>query len=176
MDTIFSTLGDHIYSNAGHEGFLVKWELIGPLIKKWSRNREPDMLRIEDMCKARSASPPAYISNHIHLADLQESEGLVCYDGNHRRHVWKSDDIVVVDMMFNASQASVFEAFNLINNSVQIPAIFLDDTCQDVKVEIVALVKEFETYYKSYLSTSSRCNPPNFNRDTLIDNIHNIVV
>jgi hypothetical protein len=82
----------------------------------------------------------------------------------------------VVDIMFDASQNSVYKAFNNINKSVQLPAIYIEESNDenDVKAQIVKLVREYETKYKPFLSTSARCHAPHFNRDTLTDNIYSI--
>ena len=120
-----------------------------------------------------------YIPRIIHLAEIKD-EGIVCYDGNHRKEVFNkcNDDGVmcVVDMMFDATHNDVYKAFNNINKSVQLPAIYIEEGGDDnnVKAEIVKLVREYETKYKPFLSTSSRCHAPQFNRDTFTDNIYNL--
>ena len=179
METIFASLGNLIYSQNGHKGFMIKWCLVAPLCKKWSRNRDCDLQRVQEMVEYHHRG--GYIPRMIHLADIQ-GEGLVCYDGNHRREVFNkcsedADIICVVDVMFDANQNDVYKAFNNINKSVQLPAIFLDNQSpshQSVKDDILRLVKTYETKYKPLLSPSARCHAPNFNRDTFTDNIFDI--
>ena len=51
-----------------------------------------------------------YIPKMIHLAELNE-EGLICYDGNHRREVFnllQKDFLCIIDIIFNATQEDVF--------------------------------------------------------------------
>ena len=112
-----------------------------------------------------------YIPRMIHLAHVRD-EGLVCYDGNHRRHVFNEDgdDLTcIVDVMFDAQPSDVYAAFNNLNKAVQVPAIYLEDS--SVKEEILALVKTYEQDHRAFLSASSRCHCPNFNRDSFIDDV-----
>jgi hypothetical protein len=178
MENIFNSLGQKVYDINNHKGYLVKWNLISPLCKKWSRNRDCDMIRIDEMFNYYING--GYIPRIIHLAEIN-CEGLICYDGNHRREVFNKcldqDILCVIDVMFNAKQNDVYEAFANINKSVQLPAIYLVDQVQiefNIKDDILQLVKTYETNFKSYLSSSSRCHIPHFNRDSFVDNIYNI--
>jgi hypothetical protein len=176
MEAIFDSLGKSIYNINGHKGYIIQWKLISPFCKKWSRNRDPDMERVNEMVEYHRKG--GYIPRMIHLAEVK-NEGVICYDGNHRKEVFNTchDETVmcVVDVMFDATQNDVYKAFNNINKSVQIPAIYIEESNDDnVKVEIVKLVRQYENKYKSFLSTSSRCHAPHFNRDTFTDNIYSI--
>lgn len=177
MEAIFDSLGQSIYNFNGHKGYMIQWKMIAPFCKKWSRNRDPDIERVNEMVEYYHKG--GYIPRMIHLAELKD-EGMVCYDGNHRKEVFNmcNDEAVmcVVDVMFGANQNDVYKAFNNINKSVQLPAIYIEESSgeNDVKAEIVKLVKEYETKYKPFLSTSARCHAPHFNRDAFTDNIYNI--
>lgn len=180
MEAILKSLGTEIYDFNDHKGYLIQWSLISPLCKKWSRNRDPDVQRVEEMINHHNKG--GYIPRMIHLAELKE-DGLVCYDGNHRREVFDkcNDEIImcVVDVMFDASENKVYKAFNNINKSVQLPAIYIDEPkdtklYNNVKEDILKLVKDYEAKFKPLLSTSPRCHVPNFNRDNFTDNVYNI--
>lgn len=179
MDQVISTLGQHLYSNYGHHGYIVRWDLISPLCKKWSRNRDSDATRVQEMLEYFHKG--GYIPMHLHLAEVQ-GEGLVCYDGNHRREVLnalsadeQTNAMCIVDIMFNASQSDVYKAFSNLNKSIQVPAIYVEDGFRpSVKDEILTLVKSYEAKYKPMLSASPRCFAPHFNRDTFTDNIFEI--
>jgi len=80
MKDIFASLGKQIYDNDNHQGYLVKWNMIAPLCKKWSHNRDCDNERVDEIFKFHNNG--GYIPRMIHLAEI-ESEGLICYDGNH---------------------------------------------------------------------------------------------
>jgi hypothetical protein len=178
MEQVVRSLGHEIYTdnNNNHKGFLVKWSLIGPLCKKWSRNRDPDIFRVDEMLAHFEKG--GYLPKMIHLAEVL-GEGLVCYDGNHRREMFdrcKGDDITcIVDIMFGANQNDVYKAFSNINKSIQVPAIYIDNQdASQVKIEIINLVKKYEEKYKPFLSSSPRCHSPNFNRDGFVDNVYQI--
>lgn len=177
MEAIFDSLGQSIYNINGHKGYMIQWKLIAPFCKKWSRNRDPDMERVKEMIEYHHKG--GHIPRMIHLAEVK-FEGVVCYDGNHRKEVFNACNdealMCIVDVMFDTTQNNVYKAFNNINKSVQLPAIYVDenDDNNNVKLEIIKLVREYEVKYKSFLSTSSRCHAPHFNRDTFIDNIYSI--
>lgn len=176
MESVIQKLGQRIYTNGKHAGFVISWSLISPLCKKWSRNRDADGKRVEDMLAFHNGG--GYIPKMIHLADV-EGEGLVCYDGNHRREVfdkWVGGDVTfVVDVMFGATQLDVLEAFTNINKAVAVPEIYMDELMNStVKNEILDLVKSYEVKHKDFVSTSDRCRAPHFNRDAFIDNVDHL--
>jgi hypothetical protein len=156
-------------------GFIVRWNLIAPLVKKWSKNRDPDPLRVAEM--KEHFIKGGYLPNQIHLAELS-NEGLVCYDGNHRREVFNNfpDVLCLIDVVLGATEPQVYKEFENINKAVQVPAIYLTETDKTVNVkdDIITLVKTYEKNYKEYLSSSNRCHAPHFNRDTFVDNIYDI--
>jgi len=168
-------LGTLIYEESLHRGYLMKWNDIKWACKTWVRNREVDMERVREMKDFHEKG--GYIPRIIHLAYIL-GEGLVCYDGNHRRHVFNDDKeiVCIVDIMFNASQEDVYKAFDNINKAVQVPALYFEEYSMehDYKDEILKLVKSYEVKFKPFLSTSSKCHAPNFNRDSFVDNIHKI--
>ena len=82
MHTLLTAISQPLYSHGSHMGFIVRWNLIAPLVKKWSKNRDPDPLRVAEM--KEHFIKGGYLPNQIHLAELS-NEGLVRYDGNHRR-------------------------------------------------------------------------------------------
>ncbi len=176
MQALFDSLGQKIYSHDGHTGYMIRWRLIAPLCKKWSRNRDADMERVREMVEYHQKG--GYIPRMIHMAELKD-EGLVCYDGNHRRKVFnktEEDIMCVIDVMFGATQNDVYKAFNNINKSVQLPAIYIEEANNEnnIKADILKLVKEYEMKYRAFLSASARCHTPNFNRDGFTDNIYSI--
>lgn len=173
MDVLLQTIAQPLYNHGAHKGFLVKWKLVAPLVKKWSKNRDPDQERVNEMKQHHQAG--GYLPNHIHLAELP-GEGLVCYDGNHRRMVFNDfpDVLCVIDVIFMASESQIYNEFEYINKAVQVPALYLPTTTPVPKDDIIALVKTYEQKYKSFLSTSARCHAPHFNRDMFVDNVHEI--
>ena len=182
MQELFEKIGQKLYTNNNHHGYLVNYKFIAPLCKTWSRNRETDVNRVEEMYLYYIKG--GYIPRIIHLAENIQ-EGLVCYDGNHRREVlnkcitnMKDNDIeCIIDIMFNISQSDIYKSFNNINKSVQLPAIYLNEDPNiefKIKNDIIKLVKKYEIEYKLYISTSVRPHSPNFNRDCFVDNVFDI--
>ena len=177
METLFSSLGSQIYETSGHKGYMIEWKLLYPICKKWSRNRDADKERVNEIKDFLENG--GYVPQIIHLAELKD-EGIVCYDGNHRREVFNITDkkiICIVDVMFSATQMDVYKSFTALNKSVQVPEIYIEDDCKNVNVvkeEILEFVKRFEKKYKQFISASPRCHSPNFNRDCLIDNIYSL--
>ncbi len=177
MENLLNSIGTLVSKQGRHSTYIVEWNLVKPIIKKWSRNRDPDMSRVQEMLIR--VQNGGYFPALLHLADLKE-EGLVCYDGNHRRevlnHMTSGIPRVIVDLLTSATQRDVYDAFDALNKSVQVPAIYFEDeqTTSRVKEEILELVKHYETRYKSHASSSPRCHAPQFNRDTFVENLHKI--
>lgn len=180
MQQLFDKIGQKLYTNNNHHGYLINYNLISALCKTWSRNREPDQTRIDEIYFYYIKG--GYIPKIIHLAEII-SEGLVCYDGNHRREVFNKcinseENIeIICDIMFNVSQSDVYKSFNNINKSVQLPAIYLDEDPNinfRIKDDIIKLVKKYEIQYKSFVSASARPHSPNFNRDCFVENIFDL--
>jgi hypothetical protein len=163
-----------LYTHKNHVGFLIHWEFCASLIKKWNRNRESDESRVAEIVAAHKNG--IYFPLILHVAELQE-EGLVCYDGNHRREalymIGRPDIPIILDVMFEAKQQDIMDAFNNINKSIQVPAIYFDEKedTAPVKDDILALVRSYEIRYKQYISTSPRYHAPHFNRDAFVENL-----
>lgn len=106
-----------------------------------------------------------------------EGEGLVCFDGNHRREAlsrmeWGDEFSVFLDVLLNATPRDIFCCFDALNKSVQVPLVFVDDN--NVREVVLGAVREFELLYKPFVSTSSRCHAPNFNRDAFVDALYDM--
>ncbi len=85
MEKTFKSHGKLIYDIDGHKGYLIEWKFVSEFCKKWSKNREPDQERINEMVAFFKNG--GYIPRMIHLAETVE-EGMICYDGNHRKEVF----------------------------------------------------------------------------------------
>lgn len=113
MQSTIASLGEKIYKCHNHHGYIVKWSLISPLCKKWIGNRDPDTERVQEMIEYNNNG--GYLPRTIHLA-ITEKDGLVCYDGNHRREVFDKCKnvtfVCIIDVLFNATQCDIYNAFN----------------------------------------------------------------
>ena len=174
MESIITSFAKRIYTHGNHVGYVLKYKQLQPICKKWSKNRHPDMNRVQEMYEYHNNG--GYIPKLIHLAELKD-EGLICYDGNHRREYLQmiGDDEVecVVDIIFNATNDDVIESFKAINKAVDVPEIYLEDS-MNIKDDVLELVKKYETTFKPFVSRSSKCRTPNFNRDVFTENITKI--
>ena len=66
MQSIIESFGTQLYEEGNHVGYKVHVKHMIPLWKKWSRNRDPDMERVNEILESR-----AYIPKFIHLAELE---------------------------------------------------------------------------------------------------------
>lgn len=173
MQNLFNNIATKTYTNTNHIGYLINWKLITPLCKKWSLNRDSDQNRVNELVQYYNNG--GYVPLFLHLAETED--GLVCYDGNHRRemmNILNYNGICIIDIIFNATKDQLIDAFNNLNKSIQVPLVYLETTNNTIKDDLITLVKSYEEKYKPFVSTSSRCHSPNFNRDTLMDNLYSI--
>jgi hypothetical protein len=101
-------------------------------------------------------------------------DGLVCFEGNHRRLALKDLDIpitVLVDILWDKTDEVVMHEFRRINKSVSVPDLYVVETESSLKVEIEDFVKWFKKEYPSHETASERPQRPNYNRDGLTDQI-----
>ena len=143
-------------------------------ITRWSRQRPPAPERVEEIA--------AWIREHqdvvgtISLA-WHPTERLVCYDGQHRLQALfqqeNMDMTVLTEIMWNATELSIVEAFRTINRAVPVSELYTDpqDVLHSVKGEIADYVASLATTYKAFLSTSAKPCRPNFNRDQLTESL-----
>jgi len=132
-------------------------------VKQWKFNRPPDWSRLEEI--------RSWISEHkkmdglLNLAYIQ-GEGLVCFEGNHRRLALQDIDIqVLVDILWNATDEGIVQEFRRLNKSVCVPDLYISETRYELKEQIEKAVLEFRKKYSSMESPSGRPQRPNFNRD-----------
>lgn len=137
------------------------------VICRWNKNREEDKKRVE---KIKSyASSKGYIDGVISLACYNNK--LQCYDGNHRRmSITTKLEPVLVDILWKANEKVTIDEFNVINKSVSVPEIYFSNN-DEVKILVNDYVRDFVTMYSDHNSASKMCKSPNFNRDSLTDNI-----
>ena len=138
-------------------------------IKVWKFNRPPDMTRVEEIRETMKVNNR--MDGLINLAYITH-EGLVCYEGNHRRLALEGNDFVVlIHILWDVTDEKVTEEFRRLNKSVCVPELYISETDATLKVEIEQLVKDFIKKFPDNLSTKANHQRPNFNRDNLTDQI-----
>jgi hypothetical protein len=99
-------------------------------------------------------------------------EGLVCFEGNHRRLALEGLDIIVfVDILWDATDEIVTHEFRRLNKSVCVPDLYVVENESTLRGDIEKIVTEFRRKYPTLESNSGRPQRPNYNRDKLTDDI-----
>ena len=138
-------------------------------VKPWKYNRPPDMTRIPEIHDWMKEF--GRMDGVLNLAYIQ-GEGLVCFEGNHRRLALDGLDIpVFVDIVWDATHESLAHEFRRLNKSVCVPDLYVAETSATLRLELEDAVAEFRKKYSSMESTSGRPQRPNYNRDRLTDEI-----
>ena len=142
----------------------------------WSRNRPCDELRVSEIEKY--ISQVGYVDGMLYFANI-EGEGLVCYDGNHRRCALKNlskNYKVLINVLENPSFDYLKSKFISLNKCVPVTDLFLNETHNKSEVDLIMEVTDyFCQLWKSHRKTSPNPNRPNFNRDTLQSKISSII-
>jgi hypothetical protein len=143
----------------------------------WQENRPPDEVRIKEVKNEIESSKR--VQGIIALAC--ENKKMICYDGNHRRlallGIKNIKDInVLVSVIWDANQLSIYNEYMLLNKSISVPLIYMRKPNKPIKTNdptniISEYVKTLVSNYPKFSSPSKACRPPNFNRDLLTDDL-----
>jgi hypothetical protein len=138
-------------------------------VKQWKYNRPPDMTRIPEIHSWMSQF--RRMDGVLNLAYIH-GDGLVCFEGNHRRIALEGLNIpVLVDIVWDATDDIVRHEFFRLNKAVSVPELYVSDTPATMRVEIEDAVAQFRKKYSSMESTSGKPQRPNYNRDKLTDEL-----
>jgi len=140
-------------------------------IKTWKFNRPPTEPRISEIRDWNIEFKR--MDGVLNLAYVI-GDGLVCFEGNHRRLALKDVDIpitVLVDILWDKTDEVIMHEFRRINKSVSVPELYVAETETSLKREIEEYVKWFKKTYPSHETSSERPQRPNYNRDALTDQI-----
>lgn len=141
-------------------------------IKQWKYNRPPDFSRVPDIHTWMKQFNR--MDGLLNLAYIS-GEGLVCFEGNHRRLALEGLDIVVlVDIVWDATHDTLIHEFRRLNKSVCVPDLYVVENETTLRGEIENAVAEFRKKYPLLESNSGRPQRPNYNRDKLTDEIHRL--
>lgn len=136
-------------------------------IKTWKHNRPPDEDRVREIHAEMVES--RRVDNIIYLAHT--SDGLVCYDGNHRRLALKGVegiDRILVDVMWRVDDETIKQEFVRLNKAMPVPDLYTVEPA----ISFTDLNTVFQQFYKKFkLNKVTSVSPqrPNFN-ETMITN------
>jgi hypothetical protein len=149
--------------------------------KSWNGNRNINDDRVNEIVDRFLSGQ--YITREIRCY-LSEDD-IFCYDGNHRRTAFKrlfienNIDVDITLFILNSSNIEdVQNCFCSINQGVPVPQqnlLFGDTNIDNIKPEIVKIVSSYRNKYKDFISTSQRCQRPNFERDTFEEEIFEMI-
>jgi hypothetical protein len=141
-------------------------------VKQWKYNRPPDFSRVPEIYLWMKQFNR--MDGLLNLAYIS-GEGLVCFEGNHRRLALDGLDIVVlVDILWDATHDTLIHEFRRLNKSVCVPDLYVVENGTTLRGEIENAVSEFRKKYPLLESNSGRPQRPNYNRDKLTDEIHRL--
>jgi len=173
-----------------HIFYYVKYKEIKDYIGIYNNNRDIDELRVNMIYEYYKSG--GYVPFILHLAQPERENIFKCYDGNHRWMVlnkiineeYETDIGCIINVVYEVLKEDIYEKYVNINESVPVPKIYLEyKEYVDNKINnkryminehIMKLVKEIANKYPNFVSGTTRCIAPNFNRDDLIDQITDI--
>lgn len=153
-------------------------------IQNWKYNRPPDKQRIKEIKNIISNN--GFFDNRIYLAEIKTDTSIhyYCYDGNHRREAIKelceensllevqTIPEVVISIIQNASEEEVKENFKNLNKGCPVPELYTENLSnEEIKNNVEYIVNKIITKFKNHKSSSKHARRPNFNKDTLTQNI-----
>ena len=138
-------------------------------VKFWKHNRPPTLSRVPEIHNWMAEFHR--MDGVLNLAHIP-GEGLVCFEGNHRRLALEGLDItVLVDIVWNATHATVKQEFKRLNQSISVPDLYVVENDATIRLNIENAVAEFRKKYSKHESSHGRFQRPNFNRDKLTDEL-----
>lgn len=141
-------------------------------VKQWKFNRPPDLSRIPEIQAWMKQFNR--MDGVLNLAYIN-GEGLVCFEGNHRRLALDGLDIIVmVDVVWDATNESITHEFRRLNKSICVPELYVVESESTLRGDIEKAVSEFRKKYPTLESNSGRPQRPNYNRDKLTDEFHRL--
>ena len=146
-------------------------------IKNWSRNRPPDMCRVESIRKDMKNREAKWVDGMILLWETPEEE-LVCYDGIHRllaaKQLADSQEMEMVVQVAKTTQESyIMDDFLRINKSVPVSQLYSKAEEElDMKRTLEQVVGMYQKKYKVFFKPTAKPNIPHENRDRMMERLY----
>jgi hypothetical protein len=169
--------GKYICKQGEHYIYLCDSITIVKNSKMWCKNRPCDSVRVEELKKYIETN--GYVDGFIYFANIN-GEGLVCYDGNHRREALlrlTKNYKIMINVLEEPNFTYLCDKFVSLNKCVPVTELFLNpsDNNDRIKEKIINITNFFCDKWKSHRKTSPNPNRPNFNRDQMLTKINNIL-
>lgn len=146
------------------------------LVRIWKNNRPPDINRVKEV--EEYIQEKGMVDGQILLAIVNGE--CVCYDGAHRLEASKRTfpkGGLQVRIIYDSSDNEVKDEFYRINKSIPVPELYFSE--DEISVKLMTIIQDITKglceNYKAFVSTSRKPNRPNFNRDTFIENLSDIL-
>ena len=143
-------------------------------VKNWSKNRPPDLIRVEQIKEKYNSDNTNFIDGMIH-GFIENNNDLIIYDGIHRLLSGKDIDrnifIILKIIQIGCDENYIVNEFKKINSSVSIPFIYLQND-SELKIHIFnSIMNKMSKKFPNCQSPSRNHWKCNFNRDSFIENI-----
>lgn len=144
------------------------------IVKNWSKNREPDNVRIEQIkLQYENQQQPCVVEGIISCWQKPGENTVYVYDGSHRLTASKDfpTNIIIIKIITTDDESKIISDFRKINMSVPVPYLFLEDH-NNLKIKVCESVMKMMTEnWSSNVSPSRNHWKCNFNRDAFTDMI-----
>ena len=157
--------------------YSLKFSIIEPYCKNWSKNRCQDDNKVLEMYNAYCETK--HLHFFLHLA-YDKSEKMVCYDGNHRMKVLekllREDNIdvkILISVMWSCSFDDIFNDFRNLNKQNTVPEIYIEKAKYSDQFinEMSQFVNQYVNKYKPFAKVSNNPKAPHFAVDKFKDEI-----
>ena len=141
-------------------------------ITNWSKNRQPDDVRIKDVSRYYAENNIMLIPGVIYAWQRPNTDKLEIYDGIHRllaAYEYGEDMICILCIKITNNENEIINDFTNINKSISVPSIYLEDTNIFKKMVCQNVVEMLCKKYPTFVSPSRKPYVYNFNRDNLIE-------
>jgi len=146
------------------------------LVRIWKNNRPPDMKRVKEV--EEYIKEKGMVDGQILFAIVNGE--CVCYDGAHRLEASKRTfptGGLQVRIIYDSSDDEVKDEFYRINKSIPVPELYFSE--DEISVKLMTIIQDITKglceNYKAFVSTSRKPKRPNFNRDTFIENLSDML-